>query len=112
MKNNDIQKKVSDSQNLMWSKGTENHPRKNKPREDLRLRNLNNNPTKDPSVIEKIRQSALSRDNKGGKSPNAKKVMDVSTGNIYTSIKECMDGMNISHTTIYRYLKNGKVVYV
>jgi len=112
MKNIDVQKKVSDANKFRWSKGTENHPRKNKPREDLRLRNLTNNPTKNPDVIEKIRQSALLRDNKGGKSPNAKKVMDISTGTIYTSVKECMNGMNISHTTIYRYLKNGKVIYV
>lgn len=112
MKNTDTQKKVSNTQKLMWLNGTENHPRKNKPREDLRLRNLTDNPIKNPEVIEKIRQSALLRDNKGGKSPNAKKVMDISTGTIYTSVKECMNGMNISHTTIYRYLKNGKVIYV
>lgn len=112
MKNIITQKKVSCTQKSMWLKGTENHPRKNKPREDLRLRNLTNNPTKNPIVIEKIRQSALLRDNKGGKSPNSKKVMDISTGTTYTSVKECMIGMDISHTTIYRYLKNGKVIYI
>jgi len=111
MKNPETKKKVSDSLKEIWSNGNNIHPRKNKPREDLRLRNLTNNPTKNPDVVEKIRQSALLRDNKGGKSPNAKKVMDVNTGNTYTSIKECMDDMKISHTTIYRYLKNGKVVY-
>jgi hypothetical protein len=112
MKDINVQKKVSDAQKLIWSNGTENHPRKNKPREDLRLRNLTNNPTKNPDVIEKIRQSALSRDNKGGKSPNAKKVMNLLTGQIHNSISECVIAMNISHTTIYRYLKNGKVVYL
>ena len=76
------------------------------------MRNLTNNPTKNPEVIEKIRQSALKRDNKGGKSPNAKKVMDVKSSKIYTSIKECMEEMGISHTSIYRYLKNGKVIYI
>jgi hypothetical protein len=111
MKNTETSEKVSDSLKSIWLNGTENHPRKNKPREDLRLRNLTNNPVKNPEVIEKIRQSALLRDNKGGKSPNAKKVMDVNSGKIYTSIKECMDGMGISHTSIYRYLKNGKVIY-
>jgi hypothetical protein len=111
MKNPETKKKVSNSLKEMWSNDNNIHPRKNKPREDLRLRNLTNNPTKNPEVIEKIRQSALLRDNKGGKSPNAKKVIDINTGKTYTSIKECMDSMNISHTTIYRYLKNGKVVY-
>lgn len=111
MKNPETKKKVSDSLKEMWSNDNNIHPRKNKPREDLRLRNLTNNPTKNPEVIEKIRQSALLRDNKGGKSPNAKKVIDINTGKTYTSIKECMDSMNISNTTIYRYLKNGKVVY-
>lgn len=112
MKLLETQKKVSESHKLLWVNGTENHPRKNKPREDLRLRNLTNNPTKNPEVIEKIRQSALMRDNKGGKSPNAKKVMDVKSSKIYTSIKECMEEMGISHTSIYRYLKNGKVIYI
>lgn len=112
MKNFETQKKVSESHKFLWVNGTENHPRKNKPREDLRLRNLTNNPTKNPEVIEKIRQSALKRDNKGGKSPNAKKVMDVKSSKIYTSIKECMEEMGISHTSIYRYLKNGKVIYI
>jgi hypothetical protein len=112
MKLLETQKKVSESHKLLWVNGTENHPRKNKPREDLRLRNLTNNPTKNPEVIEKIRQSALMRDNKGGKSPNAKKVMDVKSSKIYTSIKECMEEMGVSHTSIYRYLKNGKVIYI
>jgi hypothetical protein len=112
MKLLETQKKVSESHKLLWVNGTENHPRKNKPREDLRLRNLTNNPTKNPEVIEKIRHSALMRDNKGGKSPNAKKVMDVKSSKIYTSIKECMEEMGISHTSIYRYLKNGKVIYI
>jgi len=112
MKTTETKNKVSDTQKTIWLNGTENHPRKNKPREDLRLRNLTNNPTKNPEVIEKIRQSALMRDNKGGKSPNAKKVMDINSGKIYTSIKECMEEIGISHTSIYRYLKNGKVIYI
>jgi hypothetical protein len=112
MKNPETQKKVSESNKSLWVNGTENHPRKNKPREDLRIRNLTNNPVKNPNVVEKIRQSALLRDNKGGKSPNAKKVMDINSGKIYTSVKECMVDMNISHTSIYRYLKNGKVIYI
>jgi len=111
MKNIETKKKVSDSQKLLWVNGTENHPRKNKPREDLRLRNLINNPAKNPEVVEKIRRSALLRDNKGGKSPNAKKVMDVNTGKIYPSIKECAEDIGISHTSIYRYIKKGKVIY-
>jgi hypothetical protein len=111
MNNTETQKKVSDSHKLLWVNGTENHPRKNKPREDLRLRNLTNNPTKNPEVVEKIRRSALLRDNKGGKSPNAKKVMDVNTGKIYPSIKECAEDIGISHTSIYRYIKKGKVIY-
>ena len=111
MKNPETQKKVSKLNKSLWVNGTDNHPRKNKPREDLRIRNLINNPTNNPEVIEKIRISALLRNNKGGNSPNAKKVMDVNTGIMYTSIKECMEGMGVSHTTIYRYLKNGKVIY-
>jgi hypothetical protein len=112
MNNPEINKKVSESNKLNWDNGTYIHPRKNKPREDLRLRNLTNNPVNNPDVVEKIRQSALLRDNKGGKSPNAKKVMDINSGKVYTSIKECMVDMNISHTSIYRYLKNGKVIYI
>jgi hypothetical protein len=112
MDNPEISKKVSESNKLNWDNETYLHPRKNKPREDLRLRNLTNNPVNNPDVVEKIRQSALLRDNKGGKSPNAKKVMDINSGKVYTSIKECMVDMNISHTSIYRYLKNGKVIYV
>lgn len=112
MKNSQTKQKVSDTHKLLWSDGTNNHPRKNKPREDLRLRNLTNNPMNNPETIEKVRRSALLRDNKGGKSPNAKKVKDPITNKIYNSIKECMDDLNISHTSIYRYLKNGKIVYI
>jgi hypothetical protein len=112
MKNLETQQQVSDTHKLLWINGTDNHPRKNKPREDLRLRNLTNNPMNNPETIEKIRRSALLRDNKGGKSPNAKKVKDPITNKIYNSIKECMDDLNISHTSIYRYLKNGKIVYI
>ena len=111
MKTAENQKKVSESNKSLWVNGTENHPRKNKPREDLRLRNLTNNPTKNPEVIEKIRMSALLRNNKNGNSPNAKKVIDTNTGIVYSSIKECMEGIGVSHTSIYRYLKNGKVIY-
>ena len=111
MKNPETKKKVSEFNKSLWLNGTENHPRKNKPREDLRIRNLTNNPTKNPEVIEKIRMSALSRNNKNGNSPNAKKVIDTNTGMVYSSIKECMEGIGVSHTSIYRYLKNGKVIY-
>ncbi len=111
MKTHETQKKVSDSLKLVWGDVLKTHPRKGKPREDLRLRNLTNNPVRNPEVVEKIRQYALNKDNKGGKSPNSKKVMDVETGIVYTSIIECMHGMGVSHTSIYRYLKNGKVVY-
>lgn len=102
--------KVSDSLKLFYS--TNIHPRKNKPREDLRQRNLTNNPTKNPEVIEKIRKSALSRDNKGSKNPAAKKVKNIESGVEYGSIKDCVIDMGISHTTIYRYLKNGKIIYI
>ena len=112
MHNPETQKKVSDSMKQVWSDESKTHPRKGKPREDLRQRNLTNNPMKNPEVVEKIRQYALNRDNKGGKSPNAKKVMDTNTGIIYPSVIECMHGMGISHGSIYRYLKNGKVIYV
>lgn len=112
MQTPETQKKVSESMKLVWSNESKTHPRKGKPREDLRLRNLTNNPMKNPESIEKVRQYALNKDNKGGKSPNAKKVMDIKTGIVYTSIIECMRGMGISHTSIYRYLKNGKVVYI
>jgi hypothetical protein len=111
MKNLETQKKVSDAHKLLWLDGTDNHPRKNKPREDVRLRNITNNPMNNPETIEKIRSSALLRDNKGGKHPNAKKVKNPSTNKIYDSIKECMDDLGISHTSIYRYLKNGKIIY-
>lgn len=111
MKNPDVQKKVSDANKQLWINGTDNHPRKGKPREDLKIRNLTNNPMKNPETVEKIRQIALNRNNKGGNSPNAKKVIDITTGISYLSIKECMVGMGISHTSIYRYLKNGKVIY-
>lgn len=105
-------KKVSENLKKYWVENKEYHPRKGKPREDLRLRNLINNPTKNPEVVEKIRQSALNRDNKGGKSPNAKKVQYLETKNIYDSIIECMKGENLSHTTVYRYLKNGRIIYL
>ena len=112
MKNPEIQKKMSDSMKLVWADESKTHPRQGKPREDLRIRNLTNNPMKNPETIEKIRQIALNRDNKGGKSPNSKKVQDTTTGIIYSSVIECADGMGISRTSIYRYFKKGKVVYI
>jgi hypothetical protein len=112
MKNPEILKKVSDSMKLVWADESKTHPRQGKPREDLRIRNLTNNPMKNPETIEKIRQIALNRDNKGGKSPNSKKVQDTTTGIIYSSVIECADGMGISRTSIYRYFKKGKVVYL
>ena len=111
MKNPETAKKVSESLIKHWSSGVE-HPRKGKPREDLRQRNLTNNPSKNPEVIEKIRKSALNRNNKGGNSPNAKSVINVSTGKIYTSIKECQIDLGISHTSIFRYLKKRLIIYV
>jgi hypothetical protein len=112
MFNPEIQDQVSENIKKYWKENPEKHPRKGKPREDLRLRNLTNNPTKNPEVVEKIRLSALNRDNKGGKSPNAKKVQYLENGNIYNSIIECMKGENLSHTSVYRYLKKGKIIYL
>ena len=112
MKNIETKNKVVKKLKDLWVNGTENHPRKGKSREDLRLRNLTNNPAKNPNVIEKLRQIALNRNNKGGNSPNAKKVKHLETGKIYNSIIECQKDLNISHTSIYRYLKNGKIVYL
>jgi hypothetical protein len=112
MFNLNTQQKLSESLKKYWNENSEKHPRKGKPREDLKLRNLTNNPTKNPEVVEKIRLSALNRDNKGGKSPNAKKVQHLKTGNIYDSIIECMKGENLSHTSVYRYIKKGKIIYI
>ena len=110
MKNKKVSEKMSISMKKYWSENE--HPLKNKKRDDVRERNLTSNPTKNPEAIKKMREKALLRKNKGGDSPNAKKVKFVETGKIYTSIKECMIDINVSHTTIFRYLKNGKVVYV
>lgn len=112
MFNPDIVKRASETKKKYWSENPKKHPRKGIPREDLRLRNLNNNPIKNPEVIEKIRQAALLRNNKGGNNPSAKKVKYVDSGKEYPSISECQKDLNIGHTTIYRYLKNGKVIYI
>jgi hypothetical protein len=112
MKNPEISKKVTDSIKKYWELNPELHPRKNKPREDLRQRNLTDNPAKKPEVKEKIRQHALNRNNKGGNSPNAKSVKYTKTGKTYNSIIECSNDIGVSHTTIYRYLKNGLVIYI
>jgi len=112
MFNPKTQKKVSESMKKYWIENPEKHPRKGIPREDLRLRNLTNNPAKNPEVKEKIRKAALMRDNKGGKNHTAKRVKHIESGNEYDSIIECQKDLNIGHTTIYRYLKNGKIIYI
>lgn len=112
MFNPDVVKMASETKKKYWLENPEKHPRKGIPREDLRLRNLNNNPAKNPEVKEKIRQAALLRNNKGGNNPSAKKVKHIESGKEYDSVIECQEDLNIGHTTIFRYLKNGKVVYL
>lgn len=112
MKDFNIQNKQSESMKNYYLENPEGHPMKGKLREDLKIRNLTNNPTKNPEVIEKIRNFALSRNMKGGKNPAAKKVMCVESGKKYDSIVECMVDLGVAKTTIFRYLNNGKVVYI
>ena len=112
MFNPETKQKVRDSIKKYWSENIEKHPRKGIPREDLRLRNLENNPTNDPKVREKIRQSALLRNNKGGNNHSARKVKHVESGQEFNSIIECQMSLKISHSTVYRYLKNGKIIYL
>jgi hypothetical protein len=90
-----------------WRKGLEEgkftHPRLGKPREDLKERNLKDNPAKRPEVKEKLRQIAYAR---------ARAIQDVATGVVYKSIRAYCEELNVKGPTARDRVLRGKLKWI